>query len=215
MKNPSTSSDLPEPADGTEADTSENGDRASDLQLIESARRGEHAAYGQLVDRYKDAIYRLAFRILRHGSDAEDAAQDAFVRAYVSLDSYNPEFRFYTWLSTIAQHVCFRSLRSRDWRVVSIDPSLVRAQRAYSEDGPEIGLLIQERDETIRGLVDGLPDKYRQVLILRHWHELSYEEIARATELSLSAVKTRLHRARQILADNLVTSRPRFGTESR
>jgi RNA polymerase sigma-70 factor (ECF subfamily) len=69
---------------------------------------------------------------------------------------------------------------------------------------------MRERDETIRRLIDDLPDKYRQVLILRHWHELSYEEIARATELSLSAVKTRLHRARQMVAHALATRRPRL-----
>jgi RNA polymerase sigma-70 factor (ECF subfamily) len=178
-----------------------------DLTLIERARRGDHAAYGQLVVRYRDAIHRLTYRILRHPGDAEDAAQDAFVRAYVALDSYNPQYRFYTWLATIAQNVCFRSLRSRDWRIASVEPVLVRAHRAYVEDGPEIPLLMRERDETIRRLVDGLPDKYRQVLILRHWHELSYEEIARATELSLSAVKTRLHRARQMVASALAAGR--------
>lgn len=181
-----------------------------DLRLIERARRGDHAAFGQLVERYKESVYRLAYRILRHASDAEDAAQEAFVRAYVALDSFNPQYRFYTWLSTIAQHVCFRSLRSRDWRIAPVDPSLVRASRAHLEDGPEIGLLLRERDEAIRVLVGGLPDKYRQVLILRHWHELSYEEIARATELSLSAVKTRLHRARQMLATAMATQRPQY-----
>jgi RNA polymerase sigma-70 factor (ECF subfamily) len=182
-----------------------------DLDLVERSRRGDHASYGVLVDRYKDAVHRVAFRILRHPADAEDATQEAFVRAYVALDSYNPRFRFYTWLATIAQHVCFRSLRSRDWRVVSFEPELVRAQRAHVEDGPEIGLLVRERDETIRSLVDELPDKYRQVLILRHWHELSYEEIARVTELSIAAVKTRLHRARQMLANGMA-GRPRLET---
>src|SRR5689334_23592573 len=179
-----------------------------DLDLIARARRGDHAAFGRLVERYKDAIYRLAYRILRNPGDAEDAAQEAFVRAYVAIDSFNPQFRFYTWLSTIAQHVCFRSLRSRDWRIVSIDPGLIRASRAHLEDGPETGLLLRERDEAIRGLIGCLPDKYRQVLILRHWHELSYEEIARATELSLSSVKTRLHRARQMLATAIAAQGP-------
>jgi RNA polymerase sigma-70 factor (ECF subfamily) len=181
-----------------------------DLRLIERARRGDHSAFGDLVERYKESIYRLAYRILRNAGDAEDAAQEAFVRAYVAIDSFDSRFRFYTWLSTITQHVCFRSLRSRDWRIVSVDPGLVRASRAHIEDGPEIGLLLRERDEAIRGLVDGLPGKYRQVLILRHWHELSYEEIARATELSLSSVKTRLHRARQMLATAIAAQEPRY-----
>src|SRR5687767_4441144 len=181
-----------------------------DEGLSERARRGDHAAYGALVERYKAAIMKLAFRILRHGGDAEDAAQDAFVRAYVALDTYNPQYRFYTWIAAITQNVCFRSLRGRDWRIASFEPAMVRAQRAFVEDGPEISLLIRERDEIIRQLVDRLPDKYRQVLILRHWHELSYDEIAHATELSLSAVKTRLHRARGMVADALATRRPQL-----
>jgi RNA polymerase sigma-70 factor (ECF subfamily) len=181
-----------------------------DLRLIERSRRGDHAAFAELVERYKVSVYRLAYRILRHAGDAEDAAQEAFLRAYTALDSFNPQYRFYTWISTIAQHVCFRSLRSRDWRVTGVDPAMVRVSRANVEDGPEIGLLLRERDEVIRGLVDGLPGKYRQVLILRHWHELSYDEIARATELSLSAVKTRLHRARQMLATAIAAQRPGF-----
>jgi RNA polymerase sigma-70 factor (ECF subfamily) len=185
-------------------------EKTDDLRLIERARGGDHAAFGVLVERYKDAIHRLAYRILRHPGDAEDAAQEAFVRAYVAIDSFNPQYRFYTWLSTIAQHVCFRTLRSRDWRIVSVDPGMVRASRAHLEDGPEIALLLRERDEAIRGLVDGLPGKYRQVLILRHWHELSYDEIARATELSLSSVKTRLHRARQMLATSLAARGPSY-----
>jgi DNA-directed RNA polymerase specialized sigma24 family protein len=84
-----------------------------DLALIERARRGDHAAYGALVERYKAAILKLAFRILRHPGDAEDAAQDAFVRAYVALDTYNPQYRFYTWIAAITQNVCFRSLPAR------------------------------------------------------------------------------------------------------
>lgn len=183
-----------------------------DQELIVRARRGEHAAYGVLVDRYKDAVLRLTGRILRNTGDAEDAAQDAFVRAYVSLDSYDSRFRFYTWIATIAQNVCFRALRSRDWRVGALDEAFAHAERANTEDGPEVSALMRERDETIRHLVAGLPGKYREVLILRHWHELSYEEIARATEVSLAAVKVRLYRARQMIGVALTERRATLDT---
>lgn len=182
-------------------------------QLIAQARNGDHAAYAELVNRYKDAVYRVTHRILRNVADAEDAAQEAFVRAYVALDDYSDRFAFYTWLASIAAHVCFKALRARDWHVVPYDPNGLLASRTFLEDGPELALLLRERDDIIRQAVLGLPDKYRQVLILRHWHELSYEEISAVTRLSLGAVKTRLHRARQILAGSLTTRRPEFETK--
>ncbi len=174
-----------------------------DQVLIARARNGDHAAYGALVVRYREAIVRVARRILRNEADAEEAAQEAFVRGYVALDTYDSRFRLYTWLAAIAQNTSFRALRGRDWRISAIDPAVARADRAFVEDGPEISLLVAERDETIRRLVDGLPGKYREVLILRHWHELSYEEIARIAEISLASVKTRLFRARQLLGSQL------------
>src|SRR6266516_7034649 len=84
-----------------------------EASLIAAARQGDHAAYGELVERYQAAIYRLAYRILQRRADAEDAAQEAFVRAYVHLDSYNSRFRFYTWLAAITSHYCYRLLRQR------------------------------------------------------------------------------------------------------
>src|SRR5262245_14965025 len=107
-------------------------------ELIDQARRGDHAAYAELVNRYKDAIYRVTYRITRNAADAEDAAQEAFVRAYVALDDYNDRFRFYTWLAAIASHVCFKALRARDWNVVPYDPVGLSANRSFIEDGPEL-----------------------------------------------------------------------------
>lgn len=175
---------------------------ATDESLIAAARRGDHAAYGALVERYQAAIYRLARRILQRDIDAEDAAQEAFVRAYIHLDTYNPGFRFYTWLAAITSHYCYRVLRQRRTLSLPEEGQVLRGM-AFLEDGPEMALLLRERDAEVRALLDGLPERSRDLLILRHWHSLSYEEMAAATNLSLSAVKSQLHRARRQLEGRL------------
>jgi RNA polymerase sigma-70 factor (ECF subfamily) len=166
--------------------------------LIAAARNGDHAAYGELVERYQAAIFRLAFRILRRQADAEDATQEAFVRAYVHLDSYNAHFRFYTWLSAITSHYCYRLLRQRRTVSLPIDGRELEAP-AFVEDGPELLVLLRERDREVRRVIAALPERSRELLILRHWHSLTYEELAAATDQSLGAVKSQLHRARRQL----------------
>jgi len=167
--------------------------------LIASALAGDHHAYAELVERYQAAIYRLALRILRSPVDAEDAAQEAFVRAYVHLDTYNQRFRFYTWLSAITSHYCFRILRQRRTFSLPVEGQEL-AVAAFVEESPEVAVLVRERDREIHQLLAALPDRSRTLLILRHWHSLSYEELAAATDQSLSAVKSQLHRARRQLA---------------
>ena len=89
----------------------------SDEELVGRAQRSDHAAYREMVERYKDAGYRVGLQILRHPSDAEDALQEAFIKAYVHLDSYNPKYRFYTWFSTIVRTVALSHLRARYWLI--------------------------------------------------------------------------------------------------
>src|SRR5712692_5473983 len=116
-----------------------------EASLIAAARQGDHAAYGELVERYQAAVYRLALRILQRPADAEDATQEAFVRAYVHLDSYNSRFRFYTWLAAITSHYCYRLLRQR--RTIPLpDEGYELRSAAFVEDGPELAVLLRERD---------------------------------------------------------------------
>lgn len=173
-----------------------------DETLIARARTGDHDAYALLVERYQAAIYRLALRILRREADAEDAAQEAFVRAYIHLDSFNYRFRFYTWIAAITSHYCYRLLRQRRTLRLPEDGHELRGA-AFVEDGPELVVLLRERDAEVHRLLAGLPQRSRDLLILRHWHALSYEEIAAATDQSLSAVKSQLHRARRQLGRRL------------
>jgi RNA polymerase sigma-70 factor (ECF subfamily) len=184
-----------------------------DVQLVQRARRNDHSAYTQLVERYKDAGYRVALQILRHPSDAEDALQEAFVKAYVYLDSYNPKFRFYTWFSTIVRNVSLSHLRARDWLITPLTDEIARPARTLVEESPELAALASSRAEIIRQAVSVLPDRYRRVLVLRYWHDLSYEEIAVVTEQSLAAVKTQIHRAKALLSAGLRAGDPTLSLE--
>src|SRR5437588_3891093 len=96
-----------------------------DIELINSSKRGDHAAYRELVRRYKDAGYRVALQVLRNPTDAEDALQEAFVKAYVYLDSYSPKYRFYTWFSTIIRNISLSHLKARDWVVTPLPDACV------------------------------------------------------------------------------------------
>ena len=178
-------------------------DHAPDEELIRRAQSADHAAYRELVDRYKDAGYRLALRVLRHPSDAEDALQEAFIKAYVYLDSYSPRYRFYTWFSTIVRNVALSHLRARDFLVTSLSDEMVLPVRSAVDDSPELAALASSRADVVRAAVTLLPERYRRVLVLRYWHDLTYDEIATVTQQSLAAVKTQIHRGKALLGEGL------------
>jgi RNA polymerase sigma-70 factor (ECF subfamily) len=188
-------------------------DGLEDLDLIGRAKRGDHAAYRELVDRYKDAGYRLAVTLLRNPSDAEDALQEAFIKAYVYLDSYSSKYRFYTWFSTIVRNVSLSHLRARDWVVTPLPDEAVRPLRAAIEDSPELVALAASRADLVREAVNVLPERYRRVLVLRYWHDLTYDEIATITQQSLGAVKTQIHRAKALLGEGLRLAEPGLALE--
>lgn len=175
----------------------------SDEQLIERAKCADHAAYTAIVDRYKDSAYRLALQVLRNPPDAEDALQEAFIKAYVYLDSYAPRYRFYTWFSTIVRNVALSHLKARDWLITPLSDELVLPVRTVVDESPELAALAASRADIVRQAVSELPERYRRVLVLRYWHDLTYEEIAAVTQQSLGAVKTQLHRAKGLLCEGL------------
>ncbi len=174
-----------------------------DEELIARAARADHAAYSEIVDRYKVAGYRLALQILRNPPDAEDALQEAFTKAYIYLDSYSPRFRFYTWFSTIVRNVALSHLRSRDWLITPLTDDIAQPARTVIEESPELAALASSRADVVREAVNVLPERYRKVLVLRYWHDLSYDEIAGVTNQSLGAVKTQLRRGKIMLGEGL------------
>jgi len=175
----------------------------SDDELVARSREGDQQAYGKLVERYQAAVIRRALAILRDPSAAEDAAQEAFVRAYTYLKSYDNQHRLYTWLARIVTNVCLSQLSAREWQTLPLDHALAVPSESLLDDDPELAALARERTQKLQRAVAGLPAKYRDVLILRYWHDLAYEEIARLTSQSLGAVKTQLHRGRLLLGEQL------------
>jgi RNA polymerase sigma-70 factor (ECF subfamily) len=169
---------------------------------IQRARAGDSRAFSRLVEAYQMPVYNLCYRVLGNPHDAEEAAQETFLRAYTRLASYDPARSFKTWLLSIAHHHCIDRLRRRRLNFLSLDeePALDTAAWRSAAPTPEETAMRRERDGEIQALLDLLPAKDRSALVMRYWYDLSYDEIAQATATTVSAVKSRLHRAREALA---------------
>ncbi|MGB2897315.1 MAG: sigma-70 family RNA polymerase sigma factor [Anaerolineales bacterium] len=168
---------------------------------IDRATQGDDDAFAQIVDNYQVPVYNLCYRMLGNKEEAEDAAQESFLRAYRNLKRYDPNRKFATWLLSIASHYCIDRLRRRRLQLVSLDDLLSMRERAASAPGAEANYLQLEHAEEIRSMLDGIGDKDRAAVILRYWYDFSYEEIAKSLSLSLPAVKSRLHRSRREMAN--------------
>lgn len=170
---------------------------------LEQARKGDKEAFGNLIDAYQIPVYNLAYRMLNNSGEAEEAAQEAFIRAYTRLESYNPAHKFSTWMLSITSNYCIDLLRKRRAVLLSIDEPLGPhpALRSDRIKEPEAQVTQNEQQEMVQALLADLPDDYRQAVVLRYWYELSYEEIAETMETTVSAIKSRLFRARKLLAE--------------
>lgn len=167
-----------------------------ELLWLEQARRGDQAAFSRLVEAYQRPVYNLCYRMLSNAPEAEDAAQETFVRMYTKLHTYQPDRKLSSWVLSIASHYCIDRLRRRRGQWLSLDEEPMITTLPSQNRGPEeLAVRAESRDEVQR-LVDMLPAAYRVPLILRYWHDLSYAEIAEVMGLTVQAVKSRLHRAR-------------------
>jgi RNA polymerase sigma-70 factor (ECF subfamily) len=178
--------------------------RSNAVQEVETdwlnlAQRGDTDAFAKLVDAYQVAVYNLCYRMLGDHFEAEDASQETFMRACKSMKTYDNKRSFSTWVLSIAAHYCIDQLRKKRLNITHIDDN------PYQElpdpgPNPEVSLSDSEQQKRIRNLLNVLSDTDRAAVIMFYWYEFSYEEIANALNLSLSAVKSRLHRARTKLA---------------
>jgi RNA polymerase sigma-70 factor (ECF subfamily) len=175
-----------------------------DRLLVQSALAGDQSAFTELVTRYQSAVYNMASRMLGDPTDAEDAAQEVFVRAWNQLHTFQLDRRFSTWLLSIASHHCIDVLRRRK-PTAPLDGVALYVQS--DEPEPDEIVLRGEQREMVQSLINALPEKYKAVTLLRYYSDMSYDEIAQATGLTESAVKTQLHRARRMLAGQLLKSR--------
>lgn len=169
-------------------------------EWLTRAREGDDAAFGNLVEAYQLPVYNLCRRMLGDAGEAEDAAQETFLRAYRNLRRYDAQRSFTTWLLSIASHHCIDRLRRRRLRWLSLEGLPPRLQVADGTPGPEAAVVRQERERQVQQMLASLSPKDRAVVIMRYWNELSYVEIAQGLSMSISAVKSRLHRARKNMA---------------
>ena len=171
---------------------------------IERALKGDQAAFGCLVQAYERPVYNLTYRLLHDAVEAEDAAQETFLRAYDKLATYQPERKFVNWLLSIASHYCIDCLRRRGRAPqLSLDGPLPPQWLASDTQRPDQTVSRKQQQEQVRHLLDQLEPAYRAAVVLRYWYDLSYEEIAEAMGTTESAIKSRLHRARRMLAGHL------------
>lgn len=170
---------------------------------IQQALAGNQAAFSQLVEAYQMPVYNLAYRMLGSPEEAEDAAQETFVRVWTRLHTFDLDRKFSSWILSIASHYCIDCLRRR--RTVQVPLEDLLTQQAFSDpgDGPEKVALRRESEQNVHQMMQGLPSHYRVVLALRYWHDLSYDEMARVLDTTPSAIKSRLHRARCMLAERM------------
>lgn len=188
--------------------------------LVEQARGGDLAAFGELVRRYERRVYRTARHIVQNDEDAEDVLQEAMLKAFEHLDSFQGNSKFYTWLVRIAVNESLMKLRKRKSdRSVSLDESIetdeepIVREIAVWDDNPEQRYSQTELREILDSAIDSLKPIFRTVFILRDVEELSTEETAEALGLSIAAVKSRLLRARLQLRERLTRTFKRKGDQ--
>jgi RNA polymerase sigma-70 factor (ECF subfamily) len=166
---------------------------ADDLALVARCRAGETAAFEALVERYQRVLFTVALRMLGNYDAASDAAQNAFVKAYQKLETFDPARRFFSWIYRILVNECLNA--RRDGRPHEPIPSDLAA------DGTPADLFeMAERRRRVQAAVLALPMEYREVIVLRHFTELSYEEIGETRHVPAKTVKSRLHTAKERLA---------------
>lgn len=174
-----------------------------DQELVEEVLAGDDDAFAALVERYGRDVYNLAYRMLGNVGEAEDAAQEGFLRAYKHLSRYDPKRSFKTWLLSITSNHCIDRLRKRRITWLPIDEPLPpHPALRSSETGPEDSAIESERTAQVQELLDNLAPDYRAAVVLRYWYDMSYAEIAGTLETTESAIKSRLFRARQMLAEH-------------
>jgi RNA polymerase sigma-70 factor (ECF subfamily) len=171
----------------------------NDEELVQRAQRDDERAFGELVRRYESKVYSLALRMVRNPEDAEDVLQDTFLRAFRGIKSFRGNSTFSTWIYRIAANSALMRLRKKQLPTVSIEDADERDAPISITDwkpGPVEQLLTQETFQAMEEAIESLPPEFRQVFILRDVEELSNAEVAEILDLSVAAVKSRLHRAR-------------------
>jgi len=178
-----------------------------DYKLVcRAVENGDQKAYAELMSRYKDSIYYMLLKMVNNRDDAEDLTIEAFGKAFRNIKQYTPDYAFSTWLFKIATNNCIDFIRKKRKMLLSIDRGFenedgqdISLEVKSDSPGPEDFLIKKEKVEMMRDVVDKLKPRYRRLVELRYYQELSYEEISDELKLPLGTVKAQLFRAREFL----------------
>lgn len=171
-----------------------------EAECLKLAQAGDQDAFTQIVETYQKPVFNMCYRMLGTPQAAEDAAQETFWRAYKNIKRFDPGRPFATWLLSIAAHYCIDQQRRKHLPALDLD-EIIEFSVEDPAPNPEKQALDSEFSEDIQRQLAELSESDRAVLVLRYWHELSEEEISDTLSITKSAVKSRLHRARQHLAE--------------
>jgi RNA polymerase sigma-70 factor, ECF subfamily len=180
-----------------------------DILLIKNVLNGSKEDFRQLIDKYKYSILKLAYHMMGNRQDAEDIAQDAFLLAYERLRQFKIDSNFHTWIYTIGNNLCKDKLRRRKiLHFISLDKPVVTEDDEITIEiqdtsrSPEETLIEKEENKKISRLINSLPLKYRNIFLLKHVENMSYEEISKITGLNKKTVEVQLYRAHKMLVKN-------------
>ena len=185
--------------------------RMTDTDLMMRVKAGDKSAFKPIVENYQRRVINVAYRLLGNREDAEEVAQETFLRAYLSAKSYKPQAELFTYLYSIATHLALNRLRKRKRvRWFSLDASREdgaeepgREVIGNPVDRPDMSLERSEREALVRHALDALPAAQKTAVILNRYEGLSYKQIAEVMDISVSAVESKLHRAKQTLRKKL------------
>ncbi|MCM3729076.1 RNA polymerase sigma factor SigW [Neobacillus cucumis] len=176
---------------------------------IKQVIKGDQDAFGEIVEIYKNSVFQLCYRMLGNRHEAEDIAQEAFIRAYVNIQSFKQDKKFSTWLFRIATNLCIDRIRKKkpdyflDAEVAGTEGLTMYSQISSDSPLPESEVESLELQETVQKEILKLPEKYRSAIVLKYMEDMSLNEISEILNLPLGTVKTRIHRGREALRQQL------------
>jgi len=172
-----------------------------DYELIKCCLNGNQEAFAELVSRYKNLVYSVILRMINDHEEANDLAQEVFIKVYKNLDKYSPEYKFSTWIMRITTNLVIDFRRKKKQEIISIDD--IEYEPA-SLDTPEGSYIEKEQKNLLNLAIKNLPDMYKIPIVLYHQQGLSYQEIGDIIGEPLSKVKNRIFRGRKMLKENLM-----------
>jgi RNA polymerase sigma-70 factor (ECF subfamily) len=179
--------------------------KSEDMRLIKQALNGKQSAFEQLMKKYIGYTRNLVYRMISNREDMEDLTQEAFIKAFNSLDKFDSQFAFSTWLYKIATNNCIDYLRKKKLNTYSIDKDIssdddnMQFEIPDSNYLPDRDIIDDERKVILEKAIEQLPARYKKVILLRHRDELEYEEIAKKLKLPIGTVKAHIFRGRELL----------------